>query len=261
MKIILELKIREAEKKASEIIRNFGIYHPDHIRLDDMAFALGVQIREGSLRGASARLVRYGSHAIIRVPDTEISIPRKRFSIAHELGHFVLNHAGMSLEIACSEKDMMNWYSVDKETEANFFASELLMPEALVKQQCDVREVSLEPAKNIASAFQTSLTSAAIRFVRFCPEPCALICSEYSKIKWSVTSDEWWPFIRTGQKLDKRSLAIEHFSGHQIPEEGEDLDSDVWLTDTRIQAVFEHSVALKRYDLVLTILWLSADGD
>ncbi|MFH1079150.1 MAG: ImmA/IrrE family metallo-endopeptidase [Pseudomonadota bacterium] len=256
MKISRELKIREAEKKASEIIGSFGIYHPDHIRLDDIAFALGVQIREGLLRGASARLIRVGSHAVIRIPNTEANIARKRFSIAHELGHFVLNHEGMSLEIACTEKDMMNWYSVDKETEANFFASELLMPEALVKQRCDVREVNLEPAKNIAAAFQTSLTSATIRFVKFCPEPCALICSEDSKIKWSVKSAEWWPFIRTGQKLDKRSLAIEHYLGHEIPEEGEELDADVWIADPRIQNVFEHSVALKQYGLVLSILWL-----
>jgi len=252
-----ELGIREAEHKASALINRFGIYQPEHIRLEDIAYTLGVQIREGVLRGASARLVRFGSHAIIRIPDTETSIPRKRFSIAHELGHFVLNHEGMSLEIVCSDKDMMNWYSVDKETEANFFASELLMPEMLVKQRCDVREVSLEPAKSIASDFQTSLTAAAIRFVRFCPEPCALICSENSKIKWTVKSSEWWPFICIGQKLDNRSLAIEHFLGHEIPEEGEELDPDVWFADSRIQAVFEHSVALKQHGLVLSILWLT----
>lgn len=257
MKIILELKIREAEKKASEIIRKFGIYHPDHIRLDDIAFALGVQIREGFLRGASARLIRVGSHAIIRIPNTEASVARKRFSIAHELGHFVLNHEGMSLEIVCTEKDMMNWYSVDKETEANFFASELLMPEALVKQQCDVREVSLEPVKKIAAAFQTSLTSAAIRFVKFCPEPCALICSEDSKIKWFVKSSAWWPFIRKGQKLDKRTHAIEYFMGREIPEEGEDMEPDVWFAEPKVTNVFEHSVALKQYGLVLTMLWIT----
>ena len=256
MKILLELKVREAEKKAAEIIRNFGIYHPDHIRLDDIAFALGVQIREGALQGASARLIRFGSHAVIRIPKTEANTARKRFSIAHELGHFVLNHEGMSLEIVCTDKDMMNWYSVDKEAEANFFASELLMPEVLVKQQCDVREISLEPAKKIAETFQTSLTSAAIRFVKFCPEPCALICSEESRIKWFVPSSAWWPFIQKGQKLDKRSLAIEYFVGEEIPEEGQDMDPDVWLTEPRCHNLFEHSVALKQYGLVLTMLWI-----
>ena len=257
MKISLDLKIREAEKKASEIIREFGIYHPDHIRLEDIAFALGAQVREGPLRGASARLIRVGSRAIIRIPNTETNESRRRFSIAHELGHFVLNHEGMSLEIVCDEKDMMNWYSTDTETEANFFASELLMPEALVRQQCDVRDVSFEPVKKIAAAFQTSLTSTAIRFVKFCPEPCALICSEDSKIKWFVKSSAWWPFIRKGQKLDKRTLAVEYFMGQEIPEEGEDMEADVWLSEPLITNVFEHSVALKQYSLVLTILWIT----
>jgi hypothetical protein len=257
MKITLELKIREAEKKAFEIVTKFGIYHPDHIRLDDIAFALGIQIREGPLRGASARFIRMGTHAIIRIPNTEANESRKRFSIAHELGHFVLNHEGLALQIICTEKDMMNWYSIDKETEANFFASELLMPEALVKQRCDVREVNFVPVKKIATAFQTSLTSAAIRFVKFCPEPCALICSEDSRIKWFVKSSEWWPFIRIGQKLDKRSLAIEYFTGGDIPNDGQDVKPDVWLDETKGRNIFEHSLALKQYGLVLTLLWLT----
>ena len=120
----------------------------------------------------------------------------------------------------------MNWYAMDKETEANYFASELLMPETLVKQRCDVKEVSFDPVKKIATDFRTSLTSAAIRFVKFCPEPCALICSEDSKIKWFVKSPEWWPFIRKGQKLDKRTLAIEYFIGQEIPDEGQEMNAD-----------------------------------
>lgn len=257
MKINLEIKTRIAEKKASEIIENFGIYHPDHIRLLDIAFALGVQIKEGPLHGASARLIRIGNHAIIRLPNTETNEPRKRFSIAHELGHFVLDHEVMSLGIVCTDQDMMNWYAMDRETEANYFASELLMPETLIKQRCDVKEVSFDPVKKIATDFQTSLTSAAIRFVKFCPEPCALICAENSKIKWFVKSSEWWPFIRKGQKLDKRTLAIEYFVGQRIPDEGQDIKADAWLDEPKIREVFEHSIALGQYGLVLTLLWIS----
>lgn len=257
MNIDLKIKIREAEKEASALTKRFGIYHPDHIRLNDIAYTLGVRIREGKLSGATARLIRYGSHAVIRIPNTETNVARKRFSIAHELGHFVLKHEGISLEIVCTEKDMMNWYSSDNETQANYFASELLMPEALVKKQCDVREVSFEPVRKIASAFQTSLTAAAIRFVKFCPEPCALICSEASRIKWCVRGSEWWPFIRKNQKLDKRSLAFEYFVGREIPDEGEELDFDVWLSEARVRRIFEHSIALKQYGLVLSMLWIT----
>ncbi|MEE9914013.1 MAG: ImmA/IrrE family metallo-endopeptidase [Deltaproteobacteria bacterium] len=257
MKLNLKLKTRIAEQKASEIIKEFGIYHPSHIRLHDIAFALGVQIKEGSLRGAAARLIRIGNRAVIRIPQTETNAPRRRFSIAHELGHFVLAHEGMALEIVCTEKDMMNWYDMDKETEANYFASELLMPEVLVKQRCDVKEVSFEPVKKIATDFDTSLTSAAIRFVKFCPEPCALICSEDAKIKWFVKSEEWWPFIRKGQKLDKRTLAIEYFIGQEIPDEGQEMNADVWLDDPKVSNIFEHSFAMKQYGLVLTLLWIT----
>lgn len=246
-----------AEKKAAEIIKKFGIYHTNHIRLHDIAFALGVQIKDGALKGAAARLIRIGDHAVIRIPKTETNVSRRRFSIAHELGHFVLAHDGMALEIVCTETDMMNWYDMDKETEANFFASELLMPETLVKQRCDVKEVSFDPVKKIAIDFRTSFTSAAIRFVKFCPEPCALICSEDAKIKWFVKSQEWWPFIQKGQKLDKRTLAIQHFMGREIPDECQEMKADAWFDNSKVSDLIEHSFAIKQYGLVLTLLWIT----
>ncbi len=256
MKLSLELKTREAEKHASEIIERFGIYLPEHIRLHDIAFALGVQIKEGNLMGASARLIRLGRHAIIRLPNTETNQPRKRFSIAHELGHFLLDHASISLEMVCSEKDMMNWYAMDQETEANFFASELLMPEKLVKKQCDVKTVSFEPVKKIADNFQTSLTSAAIRFVKFCPEPCALVCSENSHTKWFYKSQEWNFFIPMKQKLDKRTVAADYFLGKEVYDKPLEIEAEAWIDNKKVREITEHSVALSYYDVVLSLLWL-----
>lgn len=51
---------------------------------------------------------------------------RKLFTLAHEIGHFLLGHNGTNFRI---DRDI---YSKDKdvyETEANFFAAALLMPE------------------------------------------------------------------------------------------------------------------------------------
>lgn len=256
MKFDLELSIRIAEKQASDIIKKYGIYQPDHIRLEDIAFDLGVTITEGSLAGASARLIRYGNHGTIRLPFTESNIARKRFSTAHELGHFVLNHRGYSLEIVCSEDDMMNWYKKDDETEANFFASELLMPESLVKKRCDVKKVSFEPVGKIAEDFRTSLTAAAIRFVRFCPEPCALVCSENYFAKWCYTSDDWKFFIPLKTKLDNRTLAADYFAGKEMYDKPLEIEAEAWIENRRVKEITEHSIALGHYGLVLTLLWL-----
>lgn len=54
---------------------------------------------------------------------------RRRFSIAHEIGHFVLDHERDRAERW--DEETLNGSKV-WETEANYFASNLLMPEALV---------------------------------------------------------------------------------------------------------------------------------
>lgn len=53
---------------------------------------------------------------------------RKRFAIAHEVGHYVLNHT--------TPNHVLNLNSTDpKETEANIFAAELLMPYEWLKKE------------------------------------------------------------------------------------------------------------------------------
>jgi Zn-dependent peptidase ImmA (M78 family) len=59
---------------------------------------------------------------------------RKRFSIAHEIGHYVLGHCDAKKESAEDGEDFLSQqstelkYSGEEESEANEFAAELLMP-------------------------------------------------------------------------------------------------------------------------------------
>jgi len=99
-------RYRAAEAKATELIEYYGITRPEHIQLEDIAFAQGVRILKGPLKGAAASLVRYGEKATIRISDRETDQGRIRFSIAHELGHFILGH-GYSIYLVCSNK---KWY-------------------------------------------------------------------------------------------------------------------------------------------------------
>jgi Zn-dependent peptidase ImmA (M78 family) len=63
---------------------------------------------------------------------------RQRFTIAHELGHFCLEH-GSSLR----DTTMTNWFLVNPVHErlANEFAAELLMPAIAIKAMIEVRKI------------------------------------------------------------------------------------------------------------------------
>lgn len=127
--------------------------------------------------------MKIGNNATISLQSDE-SFKEKRFSIAHELGNLLMNHVE-SLKKICSEADMMNWYQTNIETQANFFASELILPTKLVNKRCDIGNISLIPKKDIAKDFRPSLTATAIKFVRWCPEKCAVVYLYDGKIRWS----------------------------------------------------------------------------
>ncbi|MGI8730262.1 MAG: helix-turn-helix domain-containing protein [Solirubrobacteraceae bacterium] len=61
---------------------------------------------------------------------------RKRFTVAHELGHFVLGHYDrFHLDVPSAEAGESPYYDWRLERAANQFAADLLMPAGLVEQQ------------------------------------------------------------------------------------------------------------------------------
>lgn len=89
---------------------------------------LRVEHTQGAvLRGRSGYLDREHSTIFINADESDI---RQRFTICHELGHYVLGHTGNL------NRPADNTYpdaSSDIESEANVFAVELLMPDIIVR--------------------------------------------------------------------------------------------------------------------------------
>ncbi len=92
---------------------DYGVKGPP-VPVQRIALSLGFEIREVFLpHGVDARLHTTSTERLIEVASGQ-HVHRQRFSIAHELGHFVLHHEDVTSTIA--------------ETEANRFAGALLAP-------------------------------------------------------------------------------------------------------------------------------------
>jgi hypothetical protein len=186
-------------------------------------------------------------------------VGRKRFSVAHEIGHLELGHAKQQ-DFVCTDKDMVAGLNdASKESEANAFAGELLLPTRLVAKTCDVAEVTFDPIRNLAGEFRTSLTATALKFVRLCPEMCALAYSKDGKVKWVAKSDDFWPYIPVDKPLDNKTLAYGYFVGRDFHDDPEEIDADAWLdcSESRgIDEIMEHSVAMPSLESVLSLLWI-----
>ena len=125
---------------------------------------------EGELSGMVHR--RPDGSGVIGVNSSH-SVTRQRFTIAHEIGHFLL-HTDEDVHIdekrPIGRRDDLSSQAVDAcEIEANQFAAELLMPESLVREfvrnlGSNHPETSVEEAiEELARAFRVSQLAMTYR--------------------------------------------------------------------------------------------------
>lgn len=169
-------------------------------RLHEIAGAIGLTIKEvnaESFDGALIRVVgrprgKIAINANIREPG------RKRFTLAHELGHYVLpSHSRQS--VTCRPAEIERWTTgmSQPELEANRFAAALLMPKPLIMEALRP-EPSLEQARRIAAECQVSLTAAAYRLVELSTYPVAVVWNASGRRLWFQRSEEFERAVELG---------------------------------------------------------------
>lgn len=255
-------KIQTAQWQGAQFWDLYGITKPNELCLEEIALSRGVLVTEGPLQKMDARLVRKGNIGLIRVRKDIPEYGRKRFAIAHEIGHWEL-HKDLSQLFTCTEKDFMAKYKGSpEEIEANYFAVSLLMPEGHFKENSRGLPMSLDTVSQLAKYFITSLTSTARRYAELSEDYCAIVLSEAGHIKWwqgSLNFEECF-WISAGQKLDANTVAGELFSNRRKLEvKPEIVDISAWSEKNgcRGQKEFiEESRYIQRYNQVFTLLHL-----
>lgn len=246
---------RAAVESARELVSSLRIEAPSEIDVELIANHLGILVRRRPLRHEEGRLVRTEGHGVIVVAEHAYRSSKWRFVIAHELGHF-RRHPTSDAFSACTAGDLSDYSGSGRETQANDFAAELLMPEALFARRCDRNRPSLKDVAELAKQFQTSLTATALRFVQFAPEPCAVVHSTDGFVDWLDWTRDFKPAIRKGQKLTPATYAGDLHAGTPVDDRPQQVDGDAWSDSPWAASLdlFEHS---KKVDTnsVLTFLW------
>jgi len=262
-----------AALSADRLINELGITdQADLLLLDEIAWARGVLVNEAPLEGAEARLVIVRGRGIITVSSTVQDSRRKRFSTAHELGHFEMHRARKVLSL-CLNEDIREMVpknvGQDLEQEANEFASSLLLPSRFFAPLCKKREPSLEYISDLANEFSTSLTATALRYLQFCDEPTAAVFSQNNRTQWFQGSQDFEKvredlkfFVDVHARLDPSSLAAILFQKKYLPSRKGRVQASVWFTPGRYKqnaTILEQSIAMPAYNAVLTLLWIDDD--
>ncbi len=249
-----------ASEKAKAIIKTLQIRNPSEITVKEIAAVRGAFVKERSLTGSEARLVRKGSIGIITINDMIPENSRRRFAIAHELGHFELHNSSQLL--VCNEEDMFIWnHRKNQEVEANEFAANLLMPKHLFLRFLQCKTPNIEHIREVANEFRTSLTATALRYVGLSSEPCAFVVSRDGAIEWYKKSSAFDFHVNVGEKLSKDTYASDFYDGISMSGRPQKVHAEAWLAGTFSEdsEIIEHSFALMKYNTVLSLLWIDDD--
>lgn len=261
------------ENTAERLLAELGVTSPSEIQVENIAWTRNALICYESLDGAAARLVTGGDFSVITVSTGLANQGQRRFAAAHELGHLELHRKLNDLNLCLAndvglhpnrsfEEASFGKIGKEPEQEASEFAGALLMPGFLFEPLLHTGKPSMKAITKLSETFDTSLMATAIRYARLQKEPCAVVWSHAKRIQWYQPSRDFGFHVRVGEELDKYSIAIDFFEGHELPGRPTTVDASCWLVPGRFEddaMIQEDSLELPSYNSVLTLLWIDKD--
>lgn len=159
---------RASDPRAEELLARFTAAfgptsHPvpvDRIAAD----LLGLRVELSDKIEVSGLLIPETMRVYVNAKEAAESEGRRRFTIAHEIGHWVCQcdegRVPPPAPILCRDADLDDAVNKERETEANNFAASLLMPEGAVREAA---AEGLDP-EQAASRFAVSDVAMTWRF-------------------------------------------------------------------------------------------------
>jgi hypothetical protein len=250
------------------------VFGPDHFPIDIPQLALEysrqrypddpvVSVKGDDLPGFDgalfkARAGRKGWGIIFNNAIT--SIGRINFTLAHELGHYLLHRIRYPQGFQCGQQDVVRWDSEygQVEHQANVFAANLLMPlDDFRRQVPDRGKVDIDMLRACAERYKVSLIAAVLRWLSYTERRAILVVSRDGFILWARSST---PALRSGAYFKTSTGPIE-IPASSLPLHPEvlvdgrasiDHPRGVWLSEP----VGETTILAEQYDFSLSLLQL-----
>jgi len=184
---------------------------------------------------------------------------RINFTLAHEFGHYLLHREELT-KFECSQEDLSNFRDdAQRESEANKFASQLLMPPNDFRKQIDRQKIDFDLIEHCTDRYSVSLTAMLLKLVEITDKRCVLVLSRSGFILWSKPSQS---ALKTGKFIKTVGLPPVPVPQASVANRGISTSNNkiemnhnagIWWQD---EPVKEMTVFSQNYDLVITLLIL-----
>jgi Zn-dependent peptidase ImmA (M78 family) len=194
--------------------------------------------------------------------------PRVRFSLAHELGHFLIDeHYNLLRDESVGPQPSFLNYNMDNrlEVEADYFAACLLMPESRIRKDLERQKFNFAVIDEISKKYNVSSTAALLRFVAIGNHPLMVVCSRNSKIAWYRKSDDFqFSYFRlsSGGGVHEYTSAGQYFYEKiKNPHSTETVYAEDWFilsrTEDRRRPFKEYCLYYEPMNQVISVIWES----
>jgi Zn-dependent peptidase ImmA (M78 family) len=220
-------------------IHRLAPYLPANFAVEEVCKQLGIEaIEERPITSFEAALLMDANKAFGSIVLAKGRPPeRRRFSIAHELGHFLIpTHMPGPTGFSCSLEHLRiadpgkHDRRLRVEAEANRFAANLLMPPARIRASLTSRNPNLAEIVRLAGEFGVSREAMARGYIDAHRQTLAVVILRAGKID-RVYRSEAFPWIepRRGQPVPEDSIAFDCGLGPGQISEMEECDPEIWL--------------------------------
>lgn len=177
--------------------------------------------------------------------------PRRRFTIGHELGHFLIPWHRASGNTQCTKLDMRiqsgNAPHQRKEAEANRFSAGMLMPKSLFER--DLRrlgDVDVAHVLELRERYGTSLEASANRYIDLTDDRDAFVFSHNGTIRYiKPTRDFPKLAVRRNDELPAGSMSARATDPIGKASEWQEVRATAWLAESSLSTVLEQTIVQK----------------
>ena len=255
-----------AVKAAERFLQEQGV---TSLPIDPFALAETLEItvieKPDASEGVSGALIQVDDQFVIAYATHIRSNGFRRFSIGHELGHYLLEGHTEALWPTGRpmHQSQAGYRSDDRyEREADHFSARLLMPNPLFAQAMRSAGEGLEAIISLALLCETSLLATANRYVEETDLPMAMVVSSGQRIEYAFLSNELkefrditWP--KKGAAVPAVPTAAFNRTDTNVrnaQRETHESDLPDWFGGRRSAPLTEEIVGLGSYGRTLTIL-------
>lgn len=256
-----------AEIAAQKVYEECGITDPLQLPIEVIIKSKNIIIKEEDIEGSEGRILMNENSGIITLDSKITHQAKRRFILAHELGHFEL-HRHINMGYSDNDESLNHYYQnnyAPEELEANEFAAELLMPSILFRGECEGKIFDHKVIEYLSDRFAVSKTAAILKFVKDNNgnHPVFVVCCQDNKMKWFKKSHDWihYSLFQKGLTPPYGSVAFEVFQ-KGMKYFGEEKTQPIWksdwfaMKDDEIDSrFFEYCLYVPTLNYMISVIW------